>query len=597
MPFRLAEAVSEYGLWARSARTESWNSPKNQRSLKLDISRLSQAVGPRLTHIIQGQLEQLNTAAARDDIVDCAERFDNVWRDRASISAAFRDLCEAASRAGAVTRDLRKLAEILASQLGPAAQSPWNALRDSATALAGEPHDFQVHEWFGDGASMAILSAEDRLRVAEDLIIADSPVGEVVVWIAYHRAMVSWRVDAGPITFLRADWMLPNARREDGQDFPERDELRILFENTSWMKDVEGAINDPKNMLVLARVSMGKRAVAGALEEAKRRIEAILSIVVGAGGVSWQSTGASATMIDGRVATSTLGLDLGGRPPIHDTYGISATTGILEDVAERLNVAMAERPMPEYLVEALVALREAGMTDHRDVSLYGARAVTPRIATALQDHALELIASVASVTPTELAKALEEREVDWQFEQDVLGGIMGPFDRSLDFGNGADRRTLELAISEHDGATRVVSVSEAVELQAELLSLPMTDLTQADLTDALRAVTDPEYEAALLQSHREDVEMMRERHRRVRNAINHGNPLTATALESTRGFAERNAQGALWMALEAYASDNLIASLLADERANRQRQRDELAQGRNYVERNRRPDTSGSPLS
>lgn len=120
----------------------------------------------------------------------------------------------------------------------------------------------------------------------------------------------------------------------------------------------------------------------------------------------------------------------------------------------------------------------------------------------------------------------------------------------------------------------------------------MTVLTRADLTAALSAVTDPVHEAALLQTQQREVTVIRKRHRRVRNAINHGNPLSTAALDSVRGFSERTAQAALAIALAAYASGTLIAPMLATERAGRQEQRQGLTNGRNYVERNPPADTT-----
>jgi hypothetical protein len=72
---------------------------------------------------------------------------------------------------------------------------------------------------------------------------------------------------------------------------------------------------------------------------------------------------------------------------------MGATADILSSVADQLGDALTKGPMPEHLVEALTSLREARMTDHRDVLFYSARRVTPRIATALEDHAMELFAS------------------------------------------------------------------------------------------------------------------------------------------------------------------------------------------------------------
>jgi hypothetical protein len=264
----------------------------------------------------------------------------------------------------------------------------------------------------------------------------------------------------------------------------------------------------------------------------------------------------------------------------------------LKDVVERFSDAMAKEPMPDYLIEVLLALREAGMTDHREVNSYGARAGTPLIATASQDHAMELVASVGAMESNELAEALEERELDWQLQQRLLGGIMAPFERSFDF---IDRRSLEREISEYEGGTRVVSVHKALELQGQLLSLPMTDLTRADLTASLSVATDPEYEAILLGKLHLEVKMMRSRHRRVRNAINHGNPLPATTLKYICGFSDRTAQAALALALEAYASKRSIMEMIKIEQAERRKQRRQLTEGFSYLERNPPASKADSP--
>ena len=586
MPFTLAEAVDELGLWAKFARSDSWGSPKNRNSLFLDIAELSEHIGPRVRDVVRPLLDQLLPEATREDLAECAERFRACWRQQETVRAAFRDLCDASSRPDATAWDLRKLSNVLASQEGISASGSWSALSEAASALTGDRHQVQINEWFGEGRDVADITQAERLRVAEGLITTEPPAGNIVVWLVYRRAAVPFRVDAGPITFLRADWMVPNARRDDGQAFPERDELRVLLESAWWMKDLEAAIVDPANMLVLARVSLGTRAIAGAVEDASRRIEAILSIAVGAGGVSWQDTGSSAIVVDGRVATSSLGLDLGGRRQFDDTYGIHATSEVLADIAKRLDIAMASRPMPDYLVEALVALRESAMTEHRDVSFYGARAVTPRVSIALQDHATELIASVASMNPAQLAEALEAREVDWQFEQRMLGGIAAVFDRSSLSDDRVELRSIEREVVKYSGGSQVISISKALELQDKLLDLPVIHLKKVGLLDSLKAATDSTYEATLRENYRREVAMVRARHRRVRNAINHGNPLTTAALESTRAFAERTADAALAIALEAYASDTQIVSLLSAEQASRELQREGLASGRNYLDRN-----------
>jgi hypothetical protein len=586
MPFTLGEAVEEYRLWAAQARRQSWDAVINRSSLDLDLSQLAGDVGPRLGALLRPHLDAL-LVAPRDLIPDVANAFTAAWRSSAGISAAFRDLCEAANGGGVTSVKLRRTAEILASQLGPSAQGGWGVLHETASALTDDPNDFAHRRRNGTGAIQGELSDADRLRLAEDVITTKPPTGETVVWIVYRRAISTWKVEAGPITFLRADWFVPNARRGDGQDFPGREELRYVLENSWWAKDLDAALEDSTNRLVIARVALGERAAAGAVETAQRMVDAVLSIAVRAGGVSWQPTGSFATTVDGRLATSSVGLDLGRRRRSDDTYGMGATSTILQDVTTKLGKALSDRPMPEFLVEAIIALREASMTDHRDVGFYGTRAVTPRIATAMEDHAMELIASFAEMSPNDLAAALEQQEIDWQFEQRVLGAMMAPFDTPPEPETEAHRAILENAISKFDDSgRRIVSIHDAVNLRSELSKLPMTDLMRSDLVHAVEAVTSAEAEAALRQSIADDVGMIRRRHRRVRNAVNHGNPLSTAALESIRGYADRASQMAIGFALESYASGTSLSSILEAQSTWNAEQANGRNEGRNFVQRN-----------
>jgi hypothetical protein len=63
--------------------------------------------------------------------------------------------------------------------------------------------------------------------------------------------------------------------------------------------------------------------------------------------------------------------------------------------------------------------------------------------------------------------------------------------------------------------------------------------------------------------------VIRNRHRRVRNAVAHGNPVTAAALDSVRGYSDRVTGDALAIALESYATSRPIADICADRRTDR----------------------------
>lgn len=239
MPFTLGEAIDEYGRWARYARQKAWKFPPNIESLQLDLDQLAAEIGPRLSEIIQILLKELRAVTDRTDIADSAMRFMEVWQHPDSSIAAFRDLYEAASLPGARGRDLRKLGAILISQLGPAARGNWSILSEVADALTGASQEMQLRGGLGEYTPASEITAEGRLLLAEDLLGTQPPIGEVVVWLFYYRAIVSLRTEMGPITFLRANWAIPKALQDD--TFPESSELRTILENERWSADIKEA--------------------------------------------------------------------------------------------------------------------------------------------------------------------------------------------------------------------------------------------------------------------------------------------------------------------------------------------------------------------
>ncbi|WP_406245421.1 hypothetical protein ACI7YT_10180 [Microbacterium sp. M] len=577
MPFTLREAVEELGLWAKLARAESWASSQNRRSLKTDIDALAVQAGPRLRDQLKSVLAETLEATDRSDISVVTGRFRDRWRAAESISAAFRDLCSAAAQPAVTTDQLGPYTNILASQLDEAAQSTWGPLRRAADILMG----------YTTPGTDEDVPPEQRLRLAEEILCAEPPSGEVTVWALYERAVSPFRLEFGDVTFLRADWVIPNAIRDDGQSFTERDELRSILDGPWWPTNLlEESLKQPSNRLVLARVHFGIRELAGATADAIRQIDAILSIAIGSGGVSWKNTGTKATLLNGELVGGTFGRI--GSPPrqIDDTYGMSATSEILDSVASGLNDAMRARPLPDYLVEALLTLREAGMVDHRDVLFYDARAVTPRIAIALEDHALEHIASFGEVKPTALASAVQQREVDWQFEQHILAGLLGPLNHAERSRAAPVYRDLEFSIFHHDeSGTRIVSIPKAIELRDELLAIETPPWVRNEFLDAVDAVTKPKSELQLRLLKKREVEVIRSRHRRVRNAVSHGNPLPPSTIASVQGYSSRTARSALGLALHSFATKQTIADLLTEEQAGRSEQERLLAAGCNYVNR------------
>lgn len=583
-PYTLGEAVAELGAFAQAVDASVWDSgfrKANRRSLRNEIEAQAEATGGRLGALIALLLDDLRDDTDPEAVAGMAAQFKEAWHSATAVTDAFHDLCDAAKVPGVTSRTLRKLSAIVASQVGPAASDAFSLLSHAAATLVdteealARRHDEPLPE---------PLTEAHRLEMATS-ILAPAPAGRVVLWTVYYRATVSgMREVAGPMTFLRPDWALPNAFDIELNDFPERAELREIREGVPWLDDLHVECLKPENHLVLVRVDLGEGQIAGAVEEALRRIDAVLSIAVEAGGTSWQHAGATTVLLDGKVRRSSLGLDLRPAPALEDdSYGIGATAEILSSVAKQLGDALTKGPMPTYLIEALNSLREARMTDHRDVLFYGTRPVTPRVATALEDHAMELFASVLSVQPDQLATALQRREALRQASRRIASQLMAPFSKAWSREHHEDRQELERKISKYSSGGLLVSVAKAVAIQDEVRALPMTDLQRADFEEAIRISSDPVRERQLLEEIRRETDLLRARHRRVRNAVNHGLPLNEITLNSIRDYADNTSSAALSIALTSFKTGDAGSTLLQREENEWTDRMDRIGRGLNWT--------------
>ncbi len=567
-PYTLGEAISELGAFADSVTTPAWKASRavkgNRDSLHAEVDAQSKALGPRLRSHVGNTLAAAQGATNRASVVKACADFDDVWRSEAGITAAFDDLCAEAKNPGTPTPRLRQLAEFLASQLGEEAISHFSPLRDAADMLISPEQE--LTEWKGLSVPQP-FDEPARERLAREKL-AVSPVGRVVVWSTYARA-TAWgmRTDLGPVTVLRPEWVLPNAFDDDGQEFPERSELRDIHNNVHWLDELHQLSTDPDHRFALVRVDLGERKAAGATEAARRLIHALLAIPVTAGGVSWQETGAAAVILDGTVRTQSLGPIKTAPRIIEDDYGVGATGEILHEVEADLGPALLKRPMPDHLVEALSSLREARMTEHRDVQFYGARRVSPRNATALEDHAMELIASVLKVRGEELAEAVEQHYALQRMESRALGMLLSPFARGWATEPHKRRDELEAEIARYTrGGVQVVDVAKVVASVGDIRALPMTALQRTDFEEGILTCTDPAYEKRVLSRAAKDVALLRARHRRVRNAVNHGLPLASSTLGSVREYAETTSQYGLDLALTWFIDGTTGPALVAQEK-------------------------------
>lgn len=568
-PYTLAEAVSELGAYAQSTAPSSWRKLRavlvNRESLSHELSAQREPLGPRLRSLIDASFDAVHQEEDQQKQVLASSEFIDRWRSEAAITSAFEDLCEEAKNPAAGSVRLRQLAELIASQLGAEATSHFSPLRDAAEVLVTSEEE--LSRWTDLNLPQPFDEAA-RVHLAREMLTS-STTGKVVVWAVYSRA-TAWgmRTDLGSVVVLRPEWAVPNAFDDKGEVFPERDELREIRERVRWLDGLHQMSTGPNYRLALVRVDLGERHVAGATEDARRLVHALLAVPVTMGGVGWRDTGTSALLLDGRVRTQSVGPIRVEHPTFEDTYGVGATGEILHEIENELGPALRSGPMPEPLIEALSCLREARMTDHRDVRFYGARPVSPRFATALEDHAMELIASVLEVRADRLAEAMELGYGQRLAGHRVSTLLLSPFEHSWVIEQREHREELERAVSRYDGGRLIVSIANMVAHQERIRSLTMTPCQRADFEEGILISTDPTREHLLLRQAREDAALLRARHRRVRNAVNHGLPLAPATLGSVREYAESTSQHCLDLALTWFSgaeSGSTLLSKVTDE--------------------------------
>lgn len=484
----------------------------------------------------------------------------------ATIGAAFRDLCAFAQTHDATITALEPRARIIASQLGEAARG-FGVLSEISNLLSAEPDDWQIERIRAQDELFVDDSSSARLAAAQRLLEEDPASGDVVVWCLYRRARVPWRTSAGPITFLRAVSAIQYATGEEEGIFPEQDELRVLLEQSVGF-DADQILEHEESgeNFVFVRVDLGVRSPHGAATDAEQRTDALLNIAAGAGGVSWVFTGTSVTLLDGAIAGGRLGSNYARRTPFTDSYGMGATSELVESWSTQLDTALSNGPMPGALMEALGAVTEARLTDHRDVHFYDARPVTPRVATALEDHALEQVATLAQLKPEKLMNELMAEEAGRAWDRWVAGAVTAPLNyREETAEQHREREAVERAICRHSSyGIREVDLRKAWEARDALRKLARVPAVRADLEEALLAISNPAEEKRTRARILAATELVRLRHRRIRNAVAHGNPASPAGIGSIRNYSDSVASDALSLALQSYATSLDIADIIAN---------------------------------
>lgn len=290
---------------------------RSRNALRSEWTATSQALGPLLRDALGVTLPRCESALGTDAVERTAraaaaaevEVVIAAARTAVALGAAWRDFVTAASTPGASPADAftaRHQFEAMTRAVGHDVEARRKLLIGTLAGDAAAVAEARLTtgatstppDWRALRGRQAGLSSRDRLNLADRLARAAAPEGRCVAWIAFKAATLeNFRLGAGHVTFLDAQWAVPNAVADDGQDFPERSELRAVkhfLPESAGLKDV-----------VLARVDLGNRSVAGAIEDAADSAGAIVEAAAVSGDrPGWMPYGWTVLLVDGAPRTS-----------------------------------------------------------------------------------------------------------------------------------------------------------------------------------------------------------------------------------------------------------------------------------------------------
>lgn len=584
--FTLGEAVAELGLWANTARNDSWKNLGNRRTLFRDVKIAGEALGPRLRTHVSDLLQDLGEEANRQTVGETASLFATRWHQTESIRASFRDLCEVAIDRDSDIRNLKPKADILASQVGGSLGD--GTLGTASFVLFGNISHSEITFWLDKETITDNPTPTNRLREAERLLTSNAEQGQITVWLLYRHGQVDRRITAGTVTLFDAEWALHEAKHTEDGIFEEQEELRSLQESQCWFnEEMLFDNNGSRESYALARVNLGYRPLEGSVDEAIHRVEALLSIVVGAGGSNWTYTGVCTARVDGRLQVNSVSAN-----PRNDYHFYNATEGrktyeILRLWTSKLDDALSISEMPELLVEALRTFREANIINRYDSSLPYEPVVTSKIATALEDHVIELIASLAGLTPEHLISALEARETDYLWQDLIFDSLLAPLSHNHnkpEILKEVESIKRDITRTDSSGTQHLV-LKNIWKEQSRLRALPISLAVRNEFQYGLAVISSADLEMTSRDYVRQSITLIRMRHRRVRNAITHGNPLTSAAVNSVRAFSERMARTAIGFALDSFIAGETLAECLTTWEARQITDNRRLTSGESMLDR------------
>lgn len=527
-------AIGELEDWMRVATSETWRAKANRRALAADLESSASGAGSHLRSVLAPALEEhvrwavsvFATATGAKDAAggSLGETLLGSMVTPDAVIATWLDLVDALRDADDDAAAWCR--ECLQSQLSAWGVDGSRRLQEVAWYVVG-------NESRGDVGPIPSLAM--RLERAAGALTRRVPARDCVVWLTYERAdLREFVATFGPVTFVEADWCLPNAIASNGHDFAFRDELRALaasghnwsFDEHNWTPD-----SSRRPYVVLARVELGEGPTRDAVEEAAREVQLMLDVArLQGGGAAWRRRSPSLLVVDGEVVEEwgPPGMDTVDPPDTGAHYGRNAFAESLAEHGPLVGRLLATKIAPD-LAEAVRMLGEAGQADDPWQHPSASRAIDERTVLALHDAAHDHLATFGRL---ENASELEERLVEEWPMHTWRTGIMRTIQVCLSRPLGTDT---ELARAVR--VDRIYHFNVAWERKEELLERVEDTRSRRIAARWLLSIGDAGTCLRLLAELENEVDLLAKRFQRVRNGIQHGTPPSAGAVASVMDFS------------------------------------------------------------
>ena len=561
-----AEAREIVEVWADHPQMPE--NPRDKRSMSSDLERaakhllnnsfdaaIQQAVNEFLA-VLPDRLEEQRMAAVRE----AAAKVTRTLTDHDGSGAVFEVLC-AHARSDTPIEDLVFWCEQLCDVVALAGRSApqvllriREVLRDNALTIADELETLEAgdSDSVGDLANQrAGLDVTERIDLSLDILSRSPDAGHIVVWLFIANAREFMGVKTvGPVTFVDGHLWLSLMQADGEPDDPRLPlEVRNHPLNFKHLPDVE---ND---RFVLARVDLGKRLFAGAVELAEQNVRAIGQLSRFWGLSTWKLWRGDIVVVDG-VPVPSAGFFPPDRTNVDEHPVRDGTSYVLGEIDEKLGSQLPiTDPALANLLDSIEDLN-AARDSPDDLQLITAVRAVDHVARWTEQKWYDLLVSTYRYAWPLWRFSDELRQVAFRAVKDVSDVDR---ERFLELDRAIVNETTHLSWS--------INPREAVSSFDELIGLLGDRWPQVR---RLVWVRDLSQSASLLSKVVEDgaadFDVLIWRSRRLRNSIFHGGPQEKGSLRTVVPLVMSLARTAVNDALHAVVEGVSIAGHLESVR-------------------------------